>query len=212
MNFLKHLTDWLGVNTVELYGWKKRDLGGTLRYVWAQKWGGRDPLPPPPPWRVRGRASPLTPLFLRLCTAPETAIVQCGRPVSQPSIIDMFHSMSKSKALSDKGIQASLHVYIPPIPCTCWKYMWTDDYVLACRKRPAKNHAILGIVPYCSCILYLVYQGLFKYCLLVGLFQKLSWGVGHRHFFVLWGEGVLLTMCPRGGGSLWPSGPEGGGG
>ena len=25
-------------------------------------------------------------------------------------------------------------------------------------------------------------------------------GVGRRHFFVLWGEGVLLTMCPRGGG------------
>ena len=23
-------------------------------------------------------------------------------------------------------------------------------------------------------------------------------GVGCRHFFVLWGEGVLLTMCPRG--------------
>ena len=23
---------------------------------------------------------------------------------------------------------------------------------------------------------------------------------GRRHFFVLWGEGVLLTMCPRGGG------------
>ena len=31
----------------------------------------------------------------------------------------------------------------------------------------------------------------------LGLFQKLSWG--GRHFFVLWGEGVLL-MCPRGGG------------
>ena len=25
-------------------------------------------------------------------------------------------------------------------------------------------------------------------------------GVGRRHFFVLWGEGVLLTVCPRGGG------------
>ena len=31
-------------------------------------------------------------------------------------------------------------------------------------------------------------------------------GGGHRHFFVLWGEGVLLTMCPRGGGNLsWGS-------
>ena len=29
-------------------------------------------------------------------------------------------------------------------------------------------------------------------------------GVGHRHFFVLLGEGVLLTMYPRGGGSLGP--------
>ena len=26
------------------------------------------------------------------------------------------------------------------------------------------------------------------------------WGVGRRHIFVLWGGGVLLTMCPRGGG------------
>ena len=25
-------------------------------------------------------------------------------------------------------------------------------------------------------------------------------GVGRRHFFVLWVESVLLTMCPRGGG------------
>ena len=34
-----------------------------------------------------------------------------------------------------------------------------------------------------------------------GLFQKLSsGGVGCRHFFVLWGEGVLLTTCPRDGG------------
>ena len=24
--------------------------------------------------------------------------------------------------------------------------------------------------------------------------------VGRRHFFVRWREGVLLTMCPRGGG------------
>ena len=23
---------------------------------------------------------------------------------------------------------------------------------------------------------------------------------GHKHVFVRWGEGVLLTMCPRGGG------------
>ena len=40
----------------------------------------------------------------------------------------------------------------------------------------------------------------------IELFQILSsgGGVGCRHFFVLWGEGVLLTTCPRGGGSLWP--------
>ena len=25
---------------------------------------------------------------------------------------------------------------------------------------------------------------------------------GHRHFFALWGEGVLFTMCPRGGGGV----------
>ena len=25
-------------------------------------------------------------------------------------------------------------------------------------------------------------------------------GVGRKHFFVRWGEGVLLTVCPRGGG------------
>ena len=31
MNFSKHLTDWLGVSTVELCGRKKRDLGGILR-------------------------------------------------------------------------------------------------------------------------------------------------------------------------------------
>ena len=37
MNFSKHLTDWLGVSTVELCGQKKRDLGGILRYEQAQK-------------------------------------------------------------------------------------------------------------------------------------------------------------------------------
>ena len=140
-------------------------------------------------------------------TTTATAIVQCGRLVSQPSIIDMFHSMSKSKASRPH------YMYIPPIPCTCWKYMWTDDYnVLAYRKRQAKNHAILGIIQYCSCTLYLVYQGLFQYCLLLGLFQKLSlggWAAGT--FLSYGGEGVLLTMCPRGGGSLWSSGPGGGG-
>ena len=50
MNFWKHLlTDWLGVSTVELCGWKKRDLGGILRYVRAQKCmcGAGDLLPPP---------------------------------------------------------------------------------------------------------------------------------------------------------------------
>ena len=34
----------------------------------------------------------------------------------------------------------------------------------------------------------------------LGLFQKLPWGGGANTFFVLWGEGVLLTVCPRGGG------------
>ena len=48
MNFSKHLTDWLGVSTVELCGWKKRDLGGILRYVRAQKWRGSGNLLPPP--------------------------------------------------------------------------------------------------------------------------------------------------------------------
>ena len=68
MNFSKHLTDWLGVSTVELCGWKKRNLGGILRYVRPQKWGGgRRPPSAPLPWKVRGRAPPCTPLFLRLC-------------------------------------------------------------------------------------------------------------------------------------------------
>ena len=54
---LKHLlTDWLGVSTVELCRWKKRDLGGTLRYVRGQKWrgGARDLLLPtlPGKWRA----------------------------------------------------------------------------------------------------------------------------------------------------------------
>ena len=31
--------------------------------------------------------------------------------------------------------------------------------------------------------------------------------MGHRHFFVLWGEGVLLTTCARGGG--WVTCPGG---
>ena len=76
--------------------------------------------------------------------------------------------------------------------------MWTDDYVLAYRKRQAKNHAILGTVPYCLCTLYLVYQGLFQYCLLLGLFQKLSsGGWGRRHFFVCGGR-VFCWQCVRG--------------
>ena len=70
MNFSKHLlTDWLGVSTVELCGWKKRDLGGILRYVRAQKWGGDgDLLLPPPSLESGGTSAPLapSPLFLRL--------------------------------------------------------------------------------------------------------------------------------------------------
>ena len=114
-------------------------------------------------------------------TATATAIVQCGWPVSQPSIIEMFHSMSQSRASRPH------YMYIPTIPCTCWKYMSTDDYVLAYWKRQAKNHTIVGIVPYCLCTLYLVYQRLFQYCLLLGLFQKLSSGGWAAGTFVLWG-------------------------
>ena len=33
-------------------------------------------------------------------------------------------------------------------------------------------------------------------------------GGGHRHFFVLWGEGVLLTTCPRSGGVTCPGGQD----
>ena len=46
-------------------------------------------------------------------TATATAIARCGLPVSQPSIIDMFHSVSKSEASRPH------YMYIPPIPCTC---------------------------------------------------------------------------------------------
>ena len=34
-------------------------------------------------------------------------------------------------------------------------------------------------------------------------------GVGRRQFFVLWGEGVLLTMCPRGVGGVTCPGGQG---
>ena len=66
MNFSKHLlTDWLGFSTVKLCGWKKRDLGGILRYVRAQKCvcggGGGDLLPPPPLPGKGGEASPPLP-------------------------------------------------------------------------------------------------------------------------------------------------------
>ena len=42
----------------------------------------------------------------------------------------------------------------------------------------------------------------------LGLFQKLSWG-GAQALFVLWGEGVLLTTCPRGGGGCGVTCPGG---
>ena len=61
MNFSKHLTGWLGASTVELCGWKKRDLGGILRYVWAQEWGGGRPPSAPPPWKVGGGEHPPCP-------------------------------------------------------------------------------------------------------------------------------------------------------
>ena len=46
MNFLKHfLTDWLGVSTVELFGRKKRDLGGIdLDLCEPKSGGGQKPL------------------------------------------------------------------------------------------------------------------------------------------------------------------------
>ena len=57
---------------MELCRRKKRDLGGILRYVWAQKWEGGDLLLPSlPPWKVAGGRAPpphlVPPLFLRLC-------------------------------------------------------------------------------------------------------------------------------------------------
>ena len=71
MNFSKHLlTDWLGVSTVELCGWKKTDLGGILRYVRAQKWGAETSFHPPSlESGGGGRVPPLLPLFLRLWEA-----------------------------------------------------------------------------------------------------------------------------------------------
>ena len=36
--------------------------------------------------------------------------------------------------------------------------------------------------------------------------EIISRGVGRRHFFVLWGEGLFLTTCPRGGGVTCPGG------
>ena len=76
-----------------------------------------------------------------------------------------------------------------------------------------KNHAILGIVPYCLCTLYLVYRALFQYCLLLGLFQKLSSGGGPQAPFcpvgggcfvdnVSEGWGISLTIWSRGGGGV----------
>ena len=61
MNVSKHLTDWSGVSTVELCGWKKRNLGGILRYVRPQKWGGGDLLPPPLPGKWGGERPPCPP-------------------------------------------------------------------------------------------------------------------------------------------------------
>ena len=67
MNFSKHVTDWSGVSTVELCGWKKRDLSGILRYVRAQKWGGGETFRPPLPGKWGGERPPcLPPPFLRL--------------------------------------------------------------------------------------------------------------------------------------------------
>ena len=61
MNVSKHLTDWLGVSTVELCAWKKGNVGGILRYVQPQKWGGGDLLPPPLPGKWGGERPPCPP-------------------------------------------------------------------------------------------------------------------------------------------------------
>ena len=77
MNFSKHLTDWLGVSTVELCGRKKRDLqicvspkvGGGSRPLstllpWkVGKWAPAPLVPPPVPTPVRSYVSNSTPEY-----------------------------------------------------------------------------------------------------------------------------------------------------
>ena len=116
--------------------------------------------------------------------------------------LQLQSSTCSIQCLNQRHPGPTYYVYIPPTPCTCWKYMWTDDYALAYRKRQAKNHAILGIVPHCLCTLYLVYQGLLQYCLLLRLFQKLSsegWAAGT---FMSCGGRVFCWQCVRGVGDL----------
>ena len=67
MNFSKYLTDWLGVSTVELCGWKETDLIRILRYVRAQKWGGARPPSAPLPGKWGGERPPFpTPMHYLL--------------------------------------------------------------------------------------------------------------------------------------------------
>ena len=52
-------------------------------------------------------------------TATATAIMQCGRPVSQPLIIDMFHSMSKSKASRPHYMYIIFRLFHVPVGNIC---------------------------------------------------------------------------------------------
>ena len=125
MNFSKYLTDWLGVSTVELCGWKKRDLGGILRYVRAQKWGGGggDLLPPPPPWKVGGRVPRLPP--------PPCAVLFCRAIWRNPGMsrdkmtcekcpLRFFHPGDNERVTIETGRQKRVHV---GLRCKAYKYL-----------------------------------------------------------------------------------------
>ena len=53
-----------------------------------------------------------------------------------------------------------------------------------------------------------VYQNVLLQCIRA-VPEIILGGMGRRHFFVLWGEGVLLTMCLRGGGGVTCPGGQG---
>ena len=88
MNLSKHLlTDWLGVSTVELCGWKKRDLGGILRYVRAQKVGGAETSFRSPSLESGGgELPPSPPPFLRLCHNQNVAPYGYSSASERPSL------------------------------------------------------------------------------------------------------------------------------